>query len=69
MGISPMDHLNWIGGTMDIDLVEQFVTLYLETDDLEGLLEEFDITPQETFLLLFKAGMIDETRIEELRTL
>lgn len=54
---------------MDIDLVNDFVSKWLEDDYFENLLEKFDLTPEEVFILLFKQGLIDENKIEELRIL
>lgn len=45
---------------------EEFLDTYLETDSLENLLEQFNITPQEAFEVLLSGGYIDETLLKEI---
>jgi hypothetical protein len=45
--------------------IEKFVEAYLEDYTFEELLEEFDITPVDAFLVLFDNGLVDEEIIEE----
>lgn len=37
-----------------------FITLALEEDTFEDILEKFDLTPQEVFVILYEGGFIDE---------
>lgn len=43
---------------------EEFVELYLENGTFEELLEEFDLTPIEVFVVLLENGLIDEELLE-----
>ena len=43
---------------------EEFVELYLENGTFEELLEEFDLTPIEVFVVLLENGWIDEELLE-----
>lgn len=45
--------------------IEKFVEAYLEDYTFEELLEEFDITPVDAFLVLFDNGLVDEEILEE----
>jgi hypothetical protein len=40
--------------------IEDFITLALESEHFEDLLEKFDLTPQEVFTILYDNGHIDE---------
>ena len=40
--------------------LEDFVTDQLKESSFEQILEIFDLTPQEVFILLFDDGLIDE---------
>ena len=44
--------------------IEDFVSLFLETNSFEDLLERFDLTPADVFTLLYNAGHIDEEILE-----
>lgn len=46
--------------------IEDWVSMYLEDYSLEDLLEMFDITPEQAFLKLFEAGLIDQDLMERL---
>jgi hypothetical protein len=37
-----------------------FITLALEDNTFEDILEKFDLTPQEVFTILYEGGFIDE---------
>ena len=43
---------------------EEFVELNLENGTFEELLEEFDLTPIEVFVVLLENGLIDEELLE-----
>lgn len=45
--------------------VEDFLQSRLEDGDFTSVLEEFDLTPEEVFWILFEAGMLDESLIFE----
>lgn len=47
-----------------VEDIENFVYNYLESDDVESLLEYFDVTVEEMIILLFQAGHIDEDLIK-----
>jgi hypothetical protein len=40
--------------------IEDFITLALEDNTFEDILEKFDLTPQEVFTILYEGGFIDE---------
>lgn len=40
--------------------LEDFITLALEDNTFEDILEKFDLTPQEVFTILYEGGHIDE---------
>jgi len=44
--------------------LEDFVSLALEEKSFEDVLEIFDLTPQEVFVLLYNNGMIDDEILE-----
>jgi hypothetical protein len=46
--------------------IEDFITLALESEYFEDLLEKFDLTPQEVFTILYDNGHIDEDVLETL---
>jgi hypothetical protein len=46
--------------------IEDFITLALESEHFEDLLEKFDLTPQEVFTILYDNGHIDEDVLETL---
>jgi hypothetical protein len=46
--------------------LETFLDARLEDYAFEEVLEEFDITPLEAFVVLFDSGLIDEELLEEL---
>ena len=48
--------------------IEDFVEEYLEDDDLEDLLEEFDISPSDAFWELYQNGLIDDDLLSGLRS-
>lgn len=49
--------------TMTKEQIYNYVEDCLEDMDFEELLEEFDLTPQETFFALYSRGLIDEDLI------
>jgi hypothetical protein len=46
--------------------IEDLVEEYLEENDFEDLLEEFDLTPTDVMIDLFHAGKLDEAILETL---
>lgn len=40
--------------------IEEFIDKYSEDHTFEEILEMFDVTPLEAFVILFEEGMIDE---------
>ena len=44
--------------------IEKLVNGWMEDDSFEELLEVFDITPVEAFIILFEHGMVDEELLE-----
>jgi 3-oxoacyl-[acyl-carrier-protein] synthase III len=50
--------------TMNKRELEDFVTLELQEKSFEDVLESFDLTPQEVFVLLYNNGMIDDEILE-----
>ena len=46
--------------------IEDLVEEYLEENDFEDLLEEFDLTPTDVMLDLFHSGKLDEEVLENL---
>ncbi len=49
---------------MNEEEITSIVDEWLEEDDFETFLEEFDITPAEAFLALYHTGLIDDTILE-----
>lgn len=48
--------------------LEKYVRSYIDNDGtFEDLLEQFNLTPEETFTLLVQEGMIDLELLEDLR--
>ena len=52
--------------TMMKKRIEDFMEEYLEENDFEDLLEEFDLTPTAVMLELFQSGRIDEELLNTL---
>lgn len=50
------------------DKVEKVIDGYLEDYSFEDLLEELQVTPFETFMAAFDAGLIDEDLFESFLT-
>ena len=48
------------------DSVYKFVSLMLEQETFEDLLERFDVTPEDAFHRLFEVGLIDTEVFENL---
>ena len=46
------------------DKLTEVVEGYLEDYAFEDLLEDFDITPAQAFIVLYNEGLIDETLLE-----
>ena len=46
--------------------IEDVVSLALEELSFEDILEQFDISPVQAFLVLYNAGLIDEDILEGL---
>lgn len=44
------------------------VEWWMEDNDFESLLEEFDVLPEDAFYTLMKAGLIDEERLKAFLT-
>lgn len=45
---------------MEINNIKDFVELMLESEDFETLLERFNLTPNEVFIILYEEGHIDD---------
>ncbi|MCB1712647.1 MAG: hypothetical protein KDH96_09305 [Candidatus Riesia sp.] len=45
---------------MEKEEIYNFVATMLETETFEDLLERFDLTPEEVFMLCFESGLVDE---------
>jgi len=45
--------------------LQRYVSLFLQHSDFEDLLEEFDLTPEDVFVILYDVGYIDEERLQE----
>jgi hypothetical protein len=45
-------------------IIEDVISLALEDMSFEDILQEFDITPVEVFVMLYNAGKIDEEILE-----
>lgn len=43
---------------------EEYVELMLDNEDLETLLQRYDLTPQEVMLILWENGYIDDTDVD-----
>jgi hypothetical protein len=43
--------------------LEQWLSMMLETESFEDILERFDLTPEEVFERLFQEGLIDEETV------
>lgn len=46
--------------------LEKFVHLQLQEKDFDELLEEFDLSCEDVFILLYKQGMISDDTLDEL---
>lgn len=44
--------------------MEDYVLTELETKTFEELLEEYDLSPHQVFLILYQNGMIDDELLE-----
>ena len=54
---------------MEDDVLELIVTNYLDHDgEFEELLELFGLTPQEVFVTIYYAGMLDDELLERMRS-
>lgn len=51
---------------MKKNLIEDVISLALEDMYFEDILEMFDLSPSEVFVLLYQAGKIDEEVLENL---
>lgn len=52
--------------SMKPNKIEDYITLTLETNSFEEILEKFDISPQEAFLILYNNGHVkEETLVSE----
>jgi hypothetical protein len=49
---------------MNEEALEKIIDSYLEDNSFEDFLEEFDLTPLEVLVVLFRDGMIDERELE-----
>lgn len=47
------------------DQIANVVSLALQDESFEDFLERFDLTPEEVFLQLYEAGLIDPDRFED----
>lgn len=55
---------------MDDEILENIVTNYLDNKgDFEELLELLGLTPQEVFVTIYYAGLLDEELLDNLRSL
>jgi hypothetical protein len=55
---------------MDEETLELIVTSYInKRGDLEELFELFGLTPQEVFVTIYYAGLLDEDILENMRSL
>lgn len=50
---------------MKTDKIIDFVTYALENSSFDEILEKFDLTPQEVFVILYEAGLIEESTLEQ----
>lgn len=50
---------------MKTDKIIDFVTFALENSTFDELLERFDLTAQEVFVLLYESGHIEEDTLEQ----
>jgi len=56
--------------SMDEETLELIVTSYInKRGDLEELFELFGLTPQEVFVTIYYAGLLDEDILENMRSL
>lgn len=49
--------------------MEDIVENYLEDNSFEDLLEQFNITPTELFILAYESGLIDDDILERIKTI
>jgi hypothetical protein len=55
---------------MDDEILENIVTNYIDDKgDFEELLELFGLTPQEVFVTIYYAGLLDDNLLDSLRSL
>lgn len=55
---------------MDEETLENILKAYLDSGGtLEELLELFELTPEEVFVTIYYAGMLDEDILDSLRSL
>lgn len=50
---------------MTQDQMEEYFDTLLETEDVEDILERYDLTPLETLMFLWKNGLIQEDYYNE----